>query len=81
LLTLQCELAIILSKLQWIINAYIMFFVAMMLTMRVLGDCIGHAGMLQIGIVVITGASLAAAFANMVVSRSYGVPSWLPEAQ
>ncbi len=62
--TLQRELNTTLSQLQWIINAYIMVFAALMLTMGALGDLIGRAKMLQAGIVVFAGASLAAAFAS-----------------
>ena len=62
--TLQRELNTTLSELQWIINAYIMSFAALMLTMGALGDRIGRAKMLQAGIVLFAGASLAAAFAS-----------------
>ena len=62
--TLQSEMNTTLSELQWIINAYIMVFGALMLTTGALGDRWGRARMLQAGIVVFAGASLAAAFAS-----------------
>jgi len=62
--TLQRELGTTMSELQWIVNAYIMSFAALMLTMGALGDRIGRAKMLQIGIIVFAGTSLAASFAN-----------------
>jgi len=62
--TLQRELNTTISELQWIINAYIMSFAALMLTMGALGDRIGRAKMLQVGIVLFAGASVGAAFAD-----------------
>ena len=41
--TLQRELGTTMTQLQWIINAYIMVFGALMLTMGSLGDRIGRA--------------------------------------
>jgi EmrB/QacA subfamily drug resistance transporter len=60
--TLQRELNTTMSQLQWIINAYILTFGALMLTMGALGDRIGRAKMLQLGIFLFAGASLAASF-------------------
>jgi len=62
--TLQRELNTTISELQWIISSYIMVFAALMLTMGAIGDRIGRAKMLQIGIIVFACASLGAAFAN-----------------
>ncbi|MFC1926589.1 MFS transporter [Chloroflexota bacterium] len=62
--TLQRELNTSLSELQWIINAYIMAFAALMLTMGALGDRLGRARILQVGIVVFAAGSLAASFAS-----------------
>ena len=62
--TLQREMNTTLSELQWIINAYIMVFGALMLITGALGDRWGRARMLQAGIIVFAGASLAAAFAG-----------------
>ncbi len=59
--TLQRELGATISDLQWIISAYIMVFAGLMLTTGSLGDRLGRARMLQAGIVVFAGASLAAA--------------------
>jgi EmrB/QacA subfamily drug resistance transporter len=62
--TLQRELGTTMSQLQWISNAYILTFGALMLTMGALGDKIGRARMLQMGIILFAGGSLAASFAH-----------------
>jgi len=62
--TLQRELSTTMSQLQWIINAYILSFGALMLTMGALGDRIGRAKILQLGIIIFAGGSLAASFAS-----------------
>lgn len=62
--TLQRELNTTGSELQWIINAYIMVFGALMLTTGALGDRLGRKHMLQAGIIIFGGASLGAAFAS-----------------
>jgi len=62
--TLQRELNTTMSQLQWIINAYILTFGALMLTMGALGDRIGRAKILQLGIIIFAGGSLAASFAS-----------------
>jgi len=62
--TLQREINTTISELQWIINAYIMVFGAFMLTTGALGDRWGRARMLQAGIIIFAGGSLAAAFAS-----------------
>jgi EmrB/QacA subfamily drug resistance transporter len=62
--TLQRELGTTQAELQWIISAYIMTFAALMLTMGSLGDRIGRARMLQLGIVLFACASMGAAFAS-----------------
>ena len=62
--TLQGELKATISELQWIVNVYIMAFGALMLATGALGDRLGRARMLQAGIIVFAGASLAAAFAH-----------------
>jgi len=62
--TLQREMNTTLSELQWIINAYIMVFGALMLTTGALGDRWGRARMLQAGIIVFAGGSLGAVFAS-----------------
>lgn len=62
--TLQREMNTTLSELQWIINAYIMVFGSLMLTTGALGDRWGRARMLQAGIIIFAGVSLAAAFVS-----------------
>lgn len=62
--TLQRELNTTLSELQWIINAYIMVFGSLMLMTGSLGDRWGRARILQAGIIIFAGGSLAAAFAS-----------------
>ena len=52
------------SELQWMINAYLLAFVALLLTMGALGDRFGRKRMFQIGLVVFGLASLAAAFST-----------------
>jgi len=62
--TLQRELNTTGSELQWIINAYIMVFGALMLTTGALGDRLGRKYMLQAGIIIFGGASLGAAYVS-----------------
>lgn len=52
------------SELQWMINAYLLAFVALLLTMGALGDRFGRKRMFQLGLVVFGLASLAAAFST-----------------
>ena len=60
--TLQRELGASASGLQWIINAYILVFAGLLLTMGSLGDRFGRKRALQAGLVVFGLASLGAAF-------------------
>lgn len=62
--TLQRELGTTMSQLQWISNAYILAFGALMLTMGALGDRMGRAKILQLGIILFALGSLAASFVN-----------------
>ena len=62
--TLQRELNATVSELQWIISVYIMVFGALMLIAGTLSDRLGRARMLRAGIILFSGASLAAAFAS-----------------
>jgi len=62
--TLQRELGTTIAELQWIITTYIMVFGALMLTTGSLADRWGRARLLQLGIIVFAGGSLAAAFAS-----------------
>ena len=60
--TLQRELNTSGTELQWIINAYVMVFGALMLMTGALGDRFGRKPMIQIGILIFGGASVGAAF-------------------
>jgi MFS family permease len=51
------------SQLQWIVDAYILVFAALLLTMGSLGDRIGRKGTLQAGLVWFGAGPLAAALA------------------
>jgi EmrB/QacA subfamily drug resistance transporter len=62
--TLQRELDATMSQLQWISNAYILAFGALMLTMGALGDRIGRKRMLQLGIILFALGSLVASFSH-----------------
>jgi DHA2 family multidrug resistance protein-like MFS transporter len=62
--TLQRQIGATISELQWIIDAYVMAFAALLLTMGAIGDRIGHTTMLRIGMSVFGLASLAGAFAG-----------------
>ncbi|MCI0711542.1 MAG: MFS transporter [Chloroflexi bacterium] len=52
------------SDLQWIVDAYILVFAALLLTMGSVGDRIGRKRILQIGLVIFGIGSLWAALAN-----------------
>ena len=62
--TLQRELNASASGLQWIINAYILVFAGVLLTMGSLGDRFGRRRAFQAGLVVFGIASVAAAFSE-----------------
>jgi EmrB/QacA subfamily drug resistance transporter len=62
--TLQRELGATISELQWIVDAYILAFATLLLTMGTLGDRIGRAAMLRVGMIVFGLASLAAVFSG-----------------
>ena len=62
--TLQRELSASASGLQWIINAYILVFAGLLLTMGSLGDRFGRRRALQAGLIVFGLASLAAAYSQ-----------------
>jgi len=62
--TLQRELKATISELQWMVDAYILAFATLLLTMGTLGDRIGRAKMLRAGMMVFGGASLIAGFAG-----------------
>ncbi|MGD9162979.1 MAG: DHA2 family efflux MFS transporter permease subunit, partial [Desulfobacteraceae bacterium] len=73
--TLQRQIGATISELQWIIDAYILAFAALLLTMGALGDRIGHETMLRLGMSVFGLASLVGAFAgsawHLIVARVF----------
>jgi MFS family permease len=64
--TLQSVLGATTSQLQWIVDAYILVFAGLLLTMGALGDRFGRRGALAIGLTVIGVAALAASFVDSV---------------
>lgn len=52
------------SELQWMVDAYVLVFAGLLLTMGALGDRFGRARALQAGLVIFALASLAAPFAT-----------------
>jgi MFS transporter, DHA2 family, multidrug resistance protein len=62
--TLQRDLDASTSQLQWIVDAYILVFAGLLLTMGSLGDRFGRRGALSIGLAVMGVASILSAFAN-----------------
>jgi EmrB/QacA subfamily drug resistance transporter len=52
------------GELQWMINAYLLAFVALLLTMGTLGDRFGRKRMFQLGLVMFAFSSLAAALST-----------------
>lgn len=62
--TFQRELSATASALQWIVNAYILVFAGLLLTMGSLGDRFGRRRALEIGLVIFGIASLAAAYSQ-----------------
>jgi len=62
--TLQAELNATASQLQWIVNAYILVFAGVLLTMGSLGDRFGRRLAFQAGLIIFGVASVAAAVAD-----------------
>jgi EmrB/QacA subfamily drug resistance transporter len=62
--TLQRELGASVSALQWIVDAYIIVFAGLLLTMGALGDRFGRKRLLQIGLLVFAGSSVLGAYAG-----------------
>lgn len=62
--TLQRELGASASALQWIVDAYIVVFAGLLLTMGALGDRFGRKRLLQLGLLVFAGASVLGAYAS-----------------
>jgi EmrB/QacA subfamily drug resistance transporter len=61
--TLQRELGASTSALQWIVDAYIVVFAGLLLTMGSLGDRFGRKRFLQLGLLVFAGAAALGAYA------------------
>lgn len=61
------------SDLQWMVDAYVLVFAGLLLTMGALGDRFGRARALQVGLVVFTisslGATLASEVSHLIVAR------------
>src|SRR6266487_3435780 len=72
--TLQRELGASVSALQWIVDAYIIVFAGLLLTMGALGDRFGRKRLLQIGLLVFAGSSVLGAYAGsasqLIVARA-----------
>jgi EmrB/QacA subfamily drug resistance transporter len=72
--TLQRELGASASALQWVVDAYIVVFAGLLLTMGALGDRFGRKRFLQLGLLVFAGASVLGAYAGsasqLIVARA-----------
>ncbi len=72
--TLQRSLGASATALQWIVDAYVLVFAGLLLTMGALGDRFGRKRFLQLGLLVFAGASVFGAFASsasqLVVARA-----------
>jgi EmrB/QacA subfamily drug resistance transporter len=64
--TIQSTFSATASELQWMVDAYVLVFAGLLLTMGALGDRFGRARALQIGLLIFAGASLAAPLATEV---------------
>jgi EmrB/QacA subfamily drug resistance transporter len=62
--TLARDLRATASELQWMVDAYILVFAGLLLTMGALGDRFGRKRALNIGLLVFVGGSVASAFAG-----------------
>jgi MFS transporter, DHA2 family, multidrug resistance protein len=62
--TLQRDLDASTTQLQWVVDAYILVFAGLLLTMGSLGDRFGRQGTLAIGLSVMGTASILSSFAN-----------------
>jgi len=73
--TLQAELQATASGLQWIINAYILVFAGVLLTMGSLGDRFGRRLAFQAGLVIFGLSSVAAGLADntsqLIIARAF----------
>lgn len=64
--TIQGTFAASASELQWMVDAYVLVFAGLLLTMGALGDRFGRARALQVGLIVFTVSSLGATLATEV---------------
>ncbi|HZA86300.1 MAG TPA: MFS transporter, partial [Acidimicrobiales bacterium] len=62
--TLQRDLEASTSQLQWVVDAYILVFAGLLLTMGALGDRFGRRGALAVGLSIMGVASILSSFAN-----------------
>jgi MFS family permease len=62
--TLQRTFGASAAELQWMVDAYVLVFAGLLLTMGALGDRFGRARALQLGLVVFATASVTATFAT-----------------
>ncbi len=62
--TLQRTFAATAAELQWMVDAYVLVFAGLLLTMGALGDRFGRARALQLGLLIFAAASIAATFAT-----------------
>src|SRR5215211_497958 len=65
--TIQRTFSASASELQWMVDAYVLVFAGLLLTMGALGDRFGRARALQIGLVIFAAASVAATFSTEAV--------------
>src|SRR6266545_4420230 len=72
--TLQRSLGASATALQWIVDAYVLVFAGLLLTMGALGDRFGRKRFLQLGLLVFAGASVLGAYASsttqLIVARA-----------
>jgi EmrB/QacA subfamily drug resistance transporter len=72
--TLQEELGASTSQLQWIVDAYVLVFAGLLLTMGSLGDRFGRRGALALGLAIMGSASILSAWAGsadqLIVTRA-----------
>jgi EmrB/QacA subfamily drug resistance transporter len=62
--TLQRTFSATAAELQWIVDAYVLVFAGLLLTMGALGDRFGRARGLQIGLIIFAAASIGATFSR-----------------
>ena len=72
--TLQRTFRATAAELQWMVDAYVLVFAGLLLTMGALGDRFGRARALQLGLVVFAASSVAATFSteavHLIVART-----------